>query len=288
MIEDNETITDGNQAIFDQYLRVLPLVGELLDLCFLMVDTEKYLFIRSSSTYKVETAKTGSPFIKKGSAAVAMDERRRVVKVVDKAVAGTSVSFFSSSMPIYNDGGEVIGAITAVETIARQEAVHQMAVELSGAISTLASNTEEISAQSQEISGVSHELVEKVTNSVTRVRETSQVLDLIRNIAGQTNLLGLNAAIEAARVGDQGRGFGVVAQEIRKLADSTSESIKQIGHIINAVQADSEHNKDQLEHIGQAISQIASAVGDTANTVQQVSALAARLKEMADDMFNNH
>lgn len=288
MIEDNETVIDGNQAIFDQYLRVLPVIGELLDLCFLMIDKEKYLFIRSSSTYKVETAKPGSPFIKKGSAAVAMDERRRIVKVIDKAVAGTSVSFFSSSIPVYNDGGDVIGAITAVETISRQEAVHQMAIELSGAISTLASNTEEISAQSQEISGVSHELVKKVTDSLTRVRETSQVLDLIRNIAGQTNLLGLNAAIEAARVGDQGRGFGVVAQEIRKLADSTSESIKQIGHIINAVQGDSEHNKDQLEHIGQAIEQIASAVGDTANTVQQVSALAARLKEMADDMFNNH
>lgn len=283
--EQMSTVKD--QAIFAHYLAVLPVLGELLDLCLILVDREKYLFVQSSSSYIVKSAKAGEPYIQVGSAVQAIAERRNIVKRVDKAAAGSHVSFFTSSAPIVNDENTVIGAVTVIQTVDKQEAVHAMAADLTQAISTLAANTEEISAQSQEIAGVSQDLVKKVTESLARVHQTNQVLELIKGVAGQTNLLGLNAAIEAARVGEQGRGFGVVAQEIRKLADSTSDSVTQISRIINAVQADSEYNKDHLELMVQAISQIASAVNDTANTVQQTSELAARLNRMAEEMYLN-
>lgn len=282
----NQVCITSNQAIFDQYLRVLPMLGNLLDICFLMLDREKYLFVQSSSTYVVTNAKVGDPFVTSGSAVRAMSENRRIVTRLDKAIAKTKHSMFSSSMPIRNEAGEVIGAVTAVETVDKQDAVRDMADELTQAIGTLASNAQEISAQTQEISGLGQELVGKASDSLCRVKETNQVLEMVRGIAGQTNLLGLNAAIEAARVGEQGRGFGVVAQEIRKLADGTSESVKRIAQIIGAVQADSEYNKKQLEHIGMAISQIASATGDTAETVQKTNALAVKLNALAEDMFN--
>ncbi len=285
--EKDQTSTVKDQAIFAHYLAVLPVLGELLDLCLILVDREKYLFVQSSSSYIVKSAKAGEPYIQVGSAVQAIAERRNIVKRVDKATAGSNVSFFTSSAPVFNDENAVIGAVTVIQTVDKQEAVHAMAAELTQAISTLAANTEEISAQSQEIAGVSQDLVRKVTESLARVHQTNQVLELIKGVAGQTNLLGLNAAIEAARVGEQGRGFGVVAQEIRKLADSTSDSVTQISRIINAVQADSEYNKNHLELMVQAISQIASAVNDTANTVQQTSELAARLNRMAEEMFLN-
>lgn len=286
--ETNEHVSnsDSNQAVFDQFLLVLPLIAKLLDVCLLMVDKEKYLFVQSSSTYIVTNTKVGAPFLQTGSAAQAMAENRRIFKRVDKSIAKTTNSFFSSSMPIANREGEIIGAVTAVETVDKQEAVRSMAEELTKAIGVLASNTQEVSAQTEEISGVSQELVDKAADSVVRVNETNQVLDLVKKVAGQTNLLGLNAAIEAARVGEQGRGFSVVAQEIRKLAENTSDSVKKIASIIDSVQSDSEYNKRQLEYIGQALAQIASAVTDTANTVQKTNELAARLNELAEDMFN--
>jgi len=113
-------------------------------------------------------------------------------------------------------------------------------------------------------------------------------LSLIRTVASQTNLLGLNAAIEAARVGDAGRGFGVVAEEIRKLATTTTDSVKKIDEIVKAVQKDSNHTYQQLTQINAVIAQIAEAITNVAGAVDQAGGMAQRLNSMADSLTQDN
>jgi len=183
-----------------------------------------------------------------------------------------------------NEEGEVIGAAVASESVDLQENIREMANILNSSLALMSSTSEQLSAQSQEIAGVSRELLKTYQSSTVKFKDTDQMLTIIKSVADQTNLLGLNAAIEAARVGELGRGFSVVAAEIRKLSDSTSESIKQAARVITTIQKDNIQNQDQITYMEMVIAQVAEAVGHLADTVQETSALAVQLNDLADKL----
>lgn len=276
---------EENSLIFKQFFTVLPLVQNLVrgDITIGVCDREKYIF--SLINPKIDTGvKSGMP-IKPGTAiARAMEEQRLVQIRGDKEKFG--VPYIGAAVPILNAAQEVIGAIAFVESVDTQDAVYEMASELAEAISTIAATTEEVSAQTEEVARISRALGQLSEDSQARVRETGQVLELIKHVAGQTNLLGLNAAIEAARVGEHGRGFAVVAEEIRKLADSSTLSVRKITQIIQGVQADSEHNQQELNRVGEMTMQIAEAVNHVAKTIQEIGTMAVKLDRIAEILSN--
>lgn len=99
----------------------------------------------------------------------------------------------------------------------------------------------EIGQQMEKISARIENLRSDIDSFNKRSKETGAIVELITGIAGQINLLSLNAAIEAARAGEHGRGFAVVAEEIRKLAEETTSSTKNITGLVEETQREAEH-----------------------------------------------
>lgn len=273
----------SDQEILNRYMYVADILNDLFiyDIGVTISDVENIIYYKPSRTINVG-AQAGEPLRPEFMLYKAIHQRQRVVKNVDASVRG--VPFLCYCNPIYNEQREIIGAISIHESTSRQDALKDMAVHMHGSLHTLLSSAQEITAQTEEIATVCKNLTQVAAASEQRADDSTQVLSLIQGIASQINLLGLNAAIEAARVGEQGRGFGVVATEIRKLSSSSADSIKQINHIIQTLQQDSHTTCRHIQQIDQVVAQVATAITDVTAEIQATGIMAANLDKMAEDL----
>jgi len=272
-----------DEAVLEKLKFVVPLMREMMqvDIAVGLFDTEKCLAYQPAKSFD-QKAKPGDT-VKPGSGTYqAITEKKRIVKKIDANVYG--VPYVVVALPIKNELGEIIGVMAVSQSVEQQEALTALAGSLSDAVSSLAGTSEEISAQTEEIAANLRQMTQTAVAAQKRVAEMDQVLGLIKTIAGQTNLLGLNAAIEAARVGEQGRGFGVVAEEIRKLAHMSTDSIKKIDSMVRSIQADSEETHSHVAHVDEVINQVASAITQVTEAVQHASETAQKLDQMARRM----
>nr|WP_216667620.1 methyl-accepting chemotaxis protein [Saccharibacillus deserti] len=117
-----------------------------------------------------------------------------------------------------------------------------------------------------------------------RSKEIEEISQFISAIAAQTNLLALNAAIEAARAGEHGRGFAVVADEVRKLAEQSQHSSAQISSLIHEIQSDMERSTRSIEQVGAEVQGGLEAVKRTQTNFKEIQDLMHSLNERVDHM----
>lgn len=170
-------------------------------------------------------------------------------------------------------------------TAERSEKAHGAASLASGNVQTVAAASEEFAASISEIGRQVDQATEAVNTAMVttgaaneRVGSLAQaaqqigdVISLIQDIAEQTNLLALNATIEAARAGEMGKGFAIVAAEVKELANQTSKATEQIGQQVSAIQTETHDAVQSIEEIGMTIEQVNSFTASISEAVQQQS-----------------
>ena len=159
----------------------------------------------------------------------------------------------------------------------------------------------------ETISGMNR-IAEVVNRSASTVKELGkssdqigEIIQVIDDIADQTNLLALNAAIEAARAGEQGRGFAVVADEVRKLAERTTKATKEIASMIKQIQKDTseavtsmesgtvevDKGKELADQAGKSLSEIIAGAKETVDIVTQVAAASEQQSSASEQISKN-
>ena len=160
--------------------------------------------------------------------------------------------------------------------------------ELTQGASTQASSLQESAAAVEQMSSSMNAISQKTADVIRQSDEIKNIITIIRDIADQTNLLALNAAIEAARAGEHGRGFAVVADEVRKLAERTQKSLGEIeantnvlAQSINEMSESIKEQSEGINMINQSVAQIDHLTKENVAIANQANEVTSEVDEMA-------
>ncbi|HNK03654.1 MAG TPA: bacteriohemerythrin, partial [Accumulibacter sp.] len=162
----------------------------------------------------------------------------------------------------------VSASVDGIKTLVREteDGAHEVAQRArDGALSA-----SEVASEMQTIAATVAASSERVAHLLTSTAEIGQMARVIKEIADQTNLLALNAAIEAARAGEQGRGFAVVADEVRKLAERTGKATNEIGKVLQDIRTDTETAVDGMNDAAPVIAKGVTAANGAAETLRAI------------------
>jgi len=174
---------------------------------------------------------------------------------------------------------ETIGAVAA-----RAEEASRTSDEASKVAVRGEEATHEAIAKMDEVRDAIVTLAGSVETLGQRSQEIGAIVDVITSIADQTNLLSLNAAIEAARAGESGRGFSVVAEEVRKLAEGSGKAAEQIGDLIKDVQAETAKALKYMEIGTEEVRAGAEVVGRSGDALREITEAAIRTAKVAQEI----
>jgi ABC-type transporter Mla subunit MlaD len=263
-------------SLLDAFAKVAQYIPQLVSgkIGMVVSDREKWLVSYSIPEIAKQVV-VGEP-LKPGSAAYqAIQKRDKIIAEVAKEVYG--VPYIAISMPIIEANGTVVGAVAIHESLERKDTLLSAAKQLSGSATELSTSIQSILTHAKELAASGKALKSLSIEATQQVGETDTVVEFIKNVASQTNLLGLNAAIEAARVGEHGRGFGVVADEVRKLAINSAGSATQITAILNRI-------SESIQKISGEISKIEAFTEHQAGTIHKLSAHSQELMAMSEQL----
>ncbi|OWP72575.1 methyl-accepting chemotaxis protein [Pseudomonas sp. K2I15] len=278
---NNKMALATNQQASDQYDLAFELVVILLILATALTMLFAWLLTRSI-TQPIAQALDAAEEIAEGNLTRPIkvegnDEAGRLLlamaKMQDKLkdtlqrIAGSATQLASAAEELNTVTDESARGLTQQNNEIEQAAT--AVNEMTSAVEEVARNavsTSEASKNATSSAGDGRDLVQETVSAIERMssdvqatatlignlaeesRDIGKVLDVIRGLADQTNLLALNAAIEAARAGEAGRGFAVVADEVRALAHRTQQSTSEIERMIGSIQAGTEHAVDSMRN----------------------------------------
>ncbi|MDR3588815.1 MAG: methyl-accepting chemotaxis protein [Negativicutes bacterium] len=274
----------STEDILDRFVDIAPYLNPVMaeDVGISVIKGDRYVLYLPAETLDLGI-KAGDP-IKSPAVQQAIDSGKRVVQTFTRETSKFGVAYVASALPM-KEGERVVGCLVVTQPIATQEKLKSVANDLAASAEEMTAGMEELSSRAAGLSATSREL-DSVSNTLSdATRKTDEIVSFIKTVANQTNLLGLNAAIEAARVGDLGRGFGVVAEEVRKLAAASSESVKTIAEALNNIHTAIQLLAEKAKNIDLTVSGQVESAQSMTDASQSLAAMAAQLSELADSMY---
>lgn len=247
------------------------------DIAIGVSDTEKFIKYCPSETLDLPI-KEGSLLPEGSALKKSMQLKQSISNIIPKEIYG--VSFRSTCNPIVDEHGNVIGGITFSKNLELRNNLLETSENLSNSLEEISTTISTVASNAQVLADVHDTVMEYSKEVKNSMQETAQVLDIIKGIANKTNMIGLNAAIEASRAGEYGRGFSVVANEIRKLSASSNEAVEKINEILQKAIDSVTRIVDEIQKTNDSTQEQAATTEEINASVEELSSISKMLIEL--------
>ncbi|MDR4938118.1 methyl-accepting chemotaxis protein [Rossellomorea marisflavi] len=271
----------ANHSVLESFVQVAPLLNSLIqdDITVGIYDTEKLIINIPGKTFALNV-KPGDPLVDEDIVTKAIRANEELTAVLPKELFGFPL--IARAIPLHDDEGNVIGGVGIGTSLEKASALFEMAESFSVIVEQTAASIEDISASVTQLSGRVTDMTDQMKDVSSSAEEIGEISGVVKGISDQSNLLGLNAAIEAARAGEVGKGFSVVANEIRKLATNSKENVTQINDITKNIQGLLLSLNQSFQEVYTLTDTQSGSIQEFSATIQEISAKAQELAQLAE------
>ncbi|KOF57808.1 chemotaxis protein [Clostridium sp. DMHC 10] len=246
------------------------------DVAIGITDKEKFVDVHQAKTFKLNIEE-GTKLSKGDMTDMTVKSRKKQSVNYPKEAFGFPIA--SHCVPVINPNtNNVVATINFAVSMEKQNTVMEMVTELQEFSEELASSSEELASTTQQLSSNSENMSGIVNETQDGIKYMDDIIKYIKSIADTTNLLGLNAAIEASRAGEQGRGFNVIAGEIRKLATNSKDSTAQINETLVKI-------KENINNILNVFNEFSDAGKTQAVQAENLASEGEKLNELSTKLL---
>ncbi|KGA98974.1 methyl-accepting chemotaxis protein [Alkalihalobacillus alcalophilus ATCC 27647 = CGMCC 1.3604] len=262
--------------VLSAFVKVAPLLNNLIqdDITVGIYDTEKLLVNIPGKTFSLDV-RSGDPLVEGDIVTNAIRNKTQLSAVLPKELFGFPL--IARAIPLHNKEGKVVGGVGIGTSLEKANKLFEMAESFSAIVEQTAASIEDITDSVMKLSERVTSITGQMKDVSSSAEEIGQISSVVKGISDQSNLLGLNAAIEAARAGEVGKGFSVVASEIRKLASNSKENVDQINAITQNIQ-------ELLRALNGAFTEIHSLTDTQTGSIQEFSATIQEINHQAQEL----
>lgn len=248
------------------------------DAALVLYDTEKVIFYLPGE--KMDVGVELGRLLEESKQGVGYKAFVLKKKVREERSYETGLSMIATGIPIF-DQNEIIGVLTIAMSNERVNSLRKATEQLNLVVQDLSTATTGIAKGAEENTEQLQFLSEKSKSVTNDLEEIHQVLHFVSDIATKSHMLGLNAAIEAARSGEHGRGFTVVANEIRKMAENSKASVEQIFKQLTKIENEIISMNEIIQTIANNSQKYLANVEEFYSTFETINATSTELKKQA-------
>lgn len=272
--------------VVDALLKVMPYISLILrePASLTLYDHEKVLEVIMTDKFDLGFEKGMTLLESYQNFAILKNGREATLATLSKEVYGIELDILN--IPIFDDQQKVVAVFCVSYDQSNQNQLEDIIQENQTINGNLVDMVQHVAAHAEELQATSEQILQNTRLAVQNSSQINKVAGFIREISEQTNLLGLNAAIEAARVGEAGAGFGVVASEVRKLSVDAKQATSDIDTSLRDVQQVIKQMEVEVSQIAASSQEQATLVSSFTDVIEQLNETGERMKTLSEQLIS--